>query len=228
MKVACIIPSRGRPAQLRRCIDLFFETTQEHDVECLAIIDGDVEPYYQALTDSAAMLLDGNDAVFNPKQVGAVASWNIGLKALAYANAFIPGADDLIWHPGWLDAALAALQTLPGGQGMVGFNDLDRTDHMATHFLVTRQCIIEVMGGVLAIPAYHHYWTDPEMNVRAKIEGCYVWCEESVVEHRSSMNGKAPEDDTYRLARKYFKADEETFNRRQAAGFPNDFEPVLR
>lgn len=221
MKVACIIPSRGRPAQLRRCVDQFFDTAHGHNIACLAVLDGDVDESFMALNDSLARL------AFNETPIGAVAGWNIGLKLMHDADAFIPGADDLVWHPGWLDAALEALQILPNHQGLVGFNDLDRTDQMATHFMITRQCIIDVMGGVLAIPAYHHYWTDPEMNARAMLASCYIWCKEAVVEHRSAMNGKAAEDDTYRHASQWFKEDEATFNRRRALGYPDDFEPVI-
>jgi GT2 family glycosyltransferase len=222
MNIACIIPSRNRPIQLRRCIDRFFGTTQAHDVECVAVLDEGADERHKILWGSRAML------VYNKSIMGAVASWNIGAASVPEANAFVLGADDLVWGDGWLDAALSSLETLPGKQGMVGFNDLDRTDGMATHFLLTRGCALEVMGGVVAIPAYHHYWTDPEMNERAVRAGCYVWAAGAFVEHRSSMNGKAPMDTTYQEAARWFKQDEETFNLRKAMGFPNDFEPVLR
>jgi GT2 family glycosyltransferase len=222
MNIVCVIPSRNRPVQLRRCIDRFFATTEAHDVGCVAVLDGDVDDRYKVLWSSRAML------VYNKVHLGAVASWNAGAQVVPEADAFVVGADDLVWGEGWLDAALAALETLPGKQGMVGFNDLDRTDKMATHFLLTRRCAVDVMGGVIAIPAYHHYWTDPEMNARAVKAGCYAWCAEAFVEHRSHMNGKSPSDDTYQEAARWFRQDEETFIRRIAMGFPNDFEPVLR
>jgi GT2 family glycosyltransferase len=222
MNITCIIPSLNRPIQLRRCIDGFFATTLKHNAECVAVLDGEVDDRFKVLWGSRAML------VYNRAILGAVASWNIGAKSVPETDAFVVGADDLIWGDGWLDVAVDALETLPGKQGMVGFNDLDRNDKMATHFLLTRQCAIEVMGGVLAIPAYHHYWSDPEMNARATRVGCYIWCAEAFVEHRSFMNGKALTDNTYQEAARWFKQDEETFNRRKAMGFPNDFEPVLR
>jgi GT2 family glycosyltransferase len=222
MNITCIIPSLNRPIQLRRCIDGFFATTSNHNAECVAVLDGEVDDRFKVLWGSRAML------VYNRAILGAIASWNIGAKSVPETDIFIAGADDLIWGDGWLDAAFAALEALPGKQGMVGFNDLDRSDKMATHFLLTRQCAIEVMGGVLAIPAYHHYWSDPEMNARATRAGCYTWCAEAFVEHRSFMNDKALIDDTYQEAARWFKQDEETFNRRKAMGFPNDFEPVLR
>lgn len=220
MKVSCIIPTRLRAAQARRCVDEFFATTAEHEVECIVVADHDLDTV-KAMAGSPALVLD------NEMRRGAIRSWNVGLMA-ATGDAFVFGADDLYWKAGWLDAALAALKTLPGESGMVGLNCLDRDDDVATHFLITRQCVVEVMGGVLAVPHYHHYWSDPEMVERAKQAGCYVFEPRAIVEHKSHMAGKAGNDMTYAEALRWFPKDEVIYNQRKEAGFPNDYKAVIR
>lgn len=220
MKVSCIIPTRLRPAQARHCVDAFFATTAGHDVECIVVADSD-----QATVDA----MEGSPAIviMNKKRRGAIRSWNIGAMA-ATGDAFVFGADDLYWRAGWLDATLAALKMLPNEQGVVGLNCLDRDDDVATHYLITRRAAIDVLGGVLAIPHYHHYWSDPEVTERAKRAGCYVMAATAIVEHRSHMVGRAPNDMTYAEALRWFPKDEEIYNKRLAAGFPSDYEPVIK
>lgn len=219
-RVSCVIPTRLRAAQARRCVDSFFTTTQGRDVECIVVVDNDPATV-EAMKGSPAIILD------NEMRRGAIRSWNIGLKAVS-GDVIVRGADDLYWKWGWLDAALAALKTLLGESGMVGLNCLDRDDDIASHFLITRKCIVELMGGVLAVPHYHHYWSDPEMVERAKRADCYVLAPEAIVEHRSHMAGKAPNDMTYAEALRWFHKDAAIYDERLAAGFPNDYEAVIR
>lgn len=111
------------------------------------------------------------------------------------------GADDLAFHPGWFDAAVAKMTDRIG---VVGTNDLSnprvmRGDH-ATHFLVARW-YVELgtidQPGQLMHDGYLHEFVDDELVGTAKSRGAWAFAEDSIVEHLHPMAGKAPMDTLY-------------------------------
>jgi hypothetical protein len=221
--ISLITPTRFRIPQLLRYLKSFEETTRGFATESIIIADGDFETIDTAKATGSTIL-------YRPIRQGAINCWNDGLR-IAQGDVLIFGANDLIFHAGWLEEALNVLSTLTNKSGMVGFNDLSdwgKKNKLATHFLITRQCIIDVMGGCLAIPAYEHYFTDPEMNLRAQRAGCWAMADKAIVEHLSHYNGKAPDDECYAAARDSFARDQALYNKRKAAGFPNDFAAVIK
>lgn len=46
---------------------------------------------------------------------------------------------------------------------------------------------------------YFHFYCDNEMDLRARAEGRYVYCPEAPMEHRHLLNGKAEDDEGYRV-----------------------------
>ncbi len=220
MKVSIITPSTRRPEQLRACIERLIETTQEHDVEIICVID-DCPDSLKALEGLPIIVIS------NPKHQGAGACWNQGSR-IATGGAFVLGADDVIYHDGWLDAALAALDKL-GGSGMVGLNDLHVPEHaFATHHLMTRDFVIKYMGGCFVIPVYGHQFIDLEATARARRASKYIWARDAIVEHRHPAHKMAPNDFVYRLGGSHFARDRKTYQARLAAGWPDDFEPILK
>jgi GT2 family glycosyltransferase len=226
MKISLITPSRGRAAQLERYLDSFWTTAlraRPVELESIVVLDGDREGVEVAVRSNSTVL-------FSPDQRGAVRRWNEGLALAPNSDAYILGADDLIWHPDWLNATLDALALLPNQSGMVGFNDLtqwQKKNQLASHWLITRRCLHEVMGGVMAIPSYYHYWFDPEMNERAQIAGCWVIATNAVVEHRNCFSGGASPDATYQSSATYFEQDQLTYQWRKANNYPLDWTPIV-
>ena len=223
MKISVIIPSMHRPEQLKACVRRLVETTQGHDVECVVVVDdGDVDTLAAALVVTPLVL-------FNHTRFGPMKSWNRGL-GMSRGDAIVLVGDDVYWRNGWLAAALKALDTLPNKSGMVGFNDLYRApqDGHCVHFLLTRNCIRTVMGGVLCYECYETQYTDNETNERAKRAGCFVYAPDAIVEHLHWRVNKAQKDSVYQIGELGFRHDFAMFKRRQAAGFKNDFEPVIR
>ena len=92
---------------------------------------------------------------------------------------------------------------------------------------MTRDYIEKYNGGVLVCPAYLHNFVDVEATIRAKNAGRYHYAVDAIVEHRHYLWGKAEKDATYKLSEGTFLPDQETFKKRAAAGFPDDFEPIL-
>jgi hypothetical protein len=215
LKVSIILPTHGRKEQAVKCLDQLFETVQGRDVEVIVVSDDTL------IEDSRVKM------IVTDNTHGAIANWNAGL-AHATGDAIVLGADDLWFHEGWLEAALRGLLGMPEHSGMVGLNDM-ATDgtRFATHYLMTRDYIERFNGGVLAIPKYQHNFIDVEATARAMKAGRYHYAEDSLVEHRHYLWGKAEKDATYQRTAGTFKPDQETFLQREAAGFPNDFEPVL-
>jgi len=123
------------------------------------------------------------------------------------------GADDLSFHPGWFDAALAPMNATVG---VVGTNDLGpwRPDspsrdavaagEHATHCLVARW--YTSLGliddppheptGVLN-PAYPHEFVDDEFTGTARHRDAWAYAVDSHVEHLHPRFGKAPNDASY-------------------------------
>ena len=116
------------------------------------------------------------------------------------------GADDLLFHPGWYEAAIAKMT---GRVGVVGVNDLCnprvmRGDH-ATHMLVSRD-YVERYGtidepGKLFCEQYWHEMVDDEAVQTAKFRRSWAFAPDSHVEHLHPMHpvaGRgAPMDSLY-------------------------------
>jgi len=130
------------------------------------------------------------------------------------------GADDLRFHPGWLESAESKLAE---GAQVVGTNDLGNArvmsgDH-ATHMLVTRAYVdehgtIDEPGKVLH-EGYPHEWVDDEMVATAKMRGVWAHATGSIVEHLHPNWGKAPMDPLYAAQRLRMAQGRLVFERRR-------------
>ena len=100
-------------------------------------------------------------------------------------------ADDLRFHPGWLEAVEACAAERPDA-GVIGTNDLANPQVMrgrhSTHPVVRRSYVKEI-GGVVGRPGivyceeYDHQFVDNELYATAVARGAYVHCYEARVEH---------------------------------------------
>ena len=222
MKISVVIPSKGRPDQLAAGVKRLFETTRGHDVEAVIVCDEDET---RGLVEDT--LAGTGQVIWVVESLKVIPAFNAGL-AVSTGDAVVLGADDLWWGDGWLDAALAALGTLDDLGGLVGLNDgAPIARDYATHYLMTRRYIAWNNGGVLACPHYEHTYIDPEACARAMRAGRYVYAADAVVEHRHWLWGKAAKDPTYAEADGTFERDRATYERRFAAGFPDDYAPVI-
>src|SRR5690606_17291779 len=116
------------------------------------------------------------------------------------------GADDIRFHPGWLDP-LPALHEL--GYGVVGTNDLGNPrvwcGQHATHFFVRRAYarrfgVVDQPDAILH-EGYRHSCADDECVQTAIARGAFAPCPTSIVEHLHPFWGKADDDDVYRRGR---------------------------
>lgn len=218
--VSILFPTTGRPDRAEACLKRLRETTPHHQVEIVAAVDADTEtpqrigPYVQTL-------------IYSPTYRGCSQAWNDCLRE-ATGDPIVFAADDLVWNNGWLEAALLKLAELPDGWGMVGFNDGHWPgDQLATHYLMSRRFIVEVLGGVVAWDWYRHSFNDLEVNERAKRAGRYLWAENAHVHHHHWTYGDRPQDPTDTRTLGEHAQAQYVYNQRQAAGFPTDYPPVI-
>lgn len=219
MKTSIIVPTLCRPAQLRRTVERLLQTVNGLDTEIIVV----AEVNEQAIRAMAGLPVR---TAFHADWRGSVANWNIGA-AMATGDVLVTGADDLWWGDGWLAKALAYMET--AGTCYCGLNDLqwDGRNHDPTHWIITRQGVIEHCGGCLMPPCYKTTYADNEVAARIRRAGQYAWCEGACAEHRHFSAGKSPVDKCYRTMIRFYHEDQIVYRRRQAAGWPDDFPPVV-
>lgn len=131
------------------------------------------------------------------------------------------GADDVAFHDGWLEAALAA--TVPRRMGVIGTNDLGNRRVIAgrhsTHSLISRDYIDQ--AGTIDEPGkalhegYWHEYTDDECVQTAKRRRCFASVHDSVVEHLHPNWGKASTDSLYERQAERMRYGARVFYRRR-------------
>ena len=155
-------------------------------------------------------LCGGNELIL----VDGGGSWGERINTLFFSTrspyVFL-GADDVIFHDGWLDAALETMQDV---DGVVAVNDLHNPN--GTLALVSRRYIEEESGcidveGVVIYPGYFHNYSETELFETAKSRGRFAYCEESVVEHLHPDAGKAEKDEIYQLGMAHLVEDQDLF-----------------
>jgi hypothetical protein len=212
MRIAVLIPTLGRPERIGPVVDNVVETSDGHDVNVYFVCEaGDVESVLAVAKHPTARL------VINVRSASYAGAINSALHKTGEPFLFV-GADDLRFHPGWVDP----LVSLAESHGVVGTNDLGNPEvaagEHATHFLVRRDyavtgCVDE--PGVMLHEGYSHNWCDREFVGTAKHRGQFAPCLESLVEHVHWAWGKASLDPTYDKGRAGEPADRGTYTARQ-------------
>lgn len=186
--VAILIPVLDRPHRLAPLLANIAQATPEPHRIVFAASD---QPTIDELDRlGAEYLQDEGD------------SWPNRINRLFHATTepyVFLGADDVIFYPGWLTAALEAMQEV---DGVVAVADMYNPD--GTLALVSRNYINEHSGcidipNVVIYPGYRHNYSDTELFSVAKSRGRHRYCPEAIVEHLHPLAGKAHMDTTYAI-----------------------------
>lgn len=216
--ISIILPTRGRPEILRRCLESLVATAPS--VQIVAVVDAGDNETLAVLRD-----FDGSLPISSiESKAGATASekWNLGA-GWTPANTLVFAADDLVFHPEWIEKTTKALKAFPDGSALVGFDELARSPH-PLHFAVTRKLLDEINGGLLVVPHYRSWYMDTELCDKARAWGRYIANCGAVVEHKHPMHGTAPIDDLHRsgfLLNQH--RDRFIYENRKRAGYPTDW-----
>lgn len=129
------------------------------------------------------------------------------------------GADDLNFHPGWIEEALRVANE--SNACVVGTNDLGNARVMqglsSTHSLVDLdylKCGTIDEPDKLLHEGYDHNFVDDELVATAKHRGVYAQAENAHVEHLHPNWGKGDDDRTYQKGVERFQADHALFVQR--------------
>jgi glycosyltransferase involved in cell wall biosynthesis len=230
--VSVILPTSSRPERVEACVRQILNTLaySRFPLEIICCVDAD-HASLEALIRLAKE--DGRVKVlWNGTLQGPAKAWNSGAR-VAQGEYFVLAADDLWFTDGWLTAALTAMAVLPEGKGLVGLydghppRDQLTPDSWCTHWIAHRQFLVDYMGGVMAFEAYRYGYNDTEAWFRATRAGRYVLCADAYVRHDHYDYGERPKDALDEYNRSFLTQATEVFHRRQAEGFPDDFEPVI-
>lgn len=133
---------------------------------------------------------------------------NLGYRQTSEPYLFL-GAEDVLFHSGWLSAALAVCD-----ENVVIVNDLHNPH--GTMALVARSYadLGTIDGPGILHEGYRHNYVDGELFATARLRGRLVECPESVVEHLHPAAGKGEDDWVYKIGRAAWDDDTALFNRR--------------
>lgn len=209
--VAVLVPMLGRAPLVARLRESIVST-------CDARIVWLVTPSDSVIATVESL---GDDVISVPrKPAGDYArKINTGYRATTEPLLML-AAIDVVFRPGWLEAAVAELRP---GIGVVGTNDLGSPRVMAgehaTHSLVTREYAdrfgtIDRPGEILH-EGYPHEWVDDELVGTAKKRGAWAFAHGSHVEHLHPNWGKAPTDLLYAQQRQRMRKGANLYVRRR-------------
>lgn len=127
--------------------------------------------------------------------------------------------DDTLPEPGFLDAAVKAMETLPDGWGVVGLNTQDPGGSNNRAHWMAHKKMLSYMGGAFFPLCYQHCYCDEELKDIAQELDRWVFAEDSKIIHDHPVNDTAEYDEYYEKAYtdKNLKNDFTTYHRRRIA-----------
>lgn len=213
--ISVIIPTINRPEMVLNCVLSLYASSNK--VNAIVVID-ESEKTLELLKQTPAKI------GFNATRKGAIECWNIGLKE-AKDDFIVFAGDDLLWRPGWVEAALYCHATQLKGYGMVGLNDEHNPEPWCTHYMADRKFIKEVFGGRIAFPIFQFGYNDTAAIALAKRN--YMWCGEARVPHQHPANGRRVADEVDALHGEHWVHDADAYNAWAARGRKIEWEPVI-
>ncbi len=212
MKIAAILPCRGRAEQTVRNVRRLLATAGAVDWR-LICIGGDAE----------------QDVLLACSAAGAKVRHILGRGRLTYWQALDEEtelcdapllcnlANDLLPGQHWLQRAYSAYAaTFGDGPGMVGLNDGHHETGHSCHFLISRS-LLAMYGGWPTW--YDHAFGDTELCQRAIADGLYVKAPYATLYHDHVYFG-GTDDEVYQEGRAHAERDQALYEDRRRRGWP--------
>jgi hypothetical protein len=188
-EVAVVVPVVGRPHNAEPFMASLRATEPERAM-AYALCEHDDPASQQAWRAAGAIVIADDEARSYAEKA------NVALGRTEEPWLLLVG-DDVKFHPGWLDNALAKRPAK-----VIGTNDLQIAHAgRAPHALIARDYIMEVGSGwdgpgVVSFP-YAHWYVDDEIATAAQQREVWAYAPESVIEHLHHSNRKSQDDDVY-------------------------------
>lgn len=192
-------------------------TTGAREVTPIVIADADDADSLSAWSAAGALVLVLPDA---PGTFARKANYGYRMSRAPWL-LFV--GDDVVFHPGWLDAALAVAGATSAQ--VIGTNDLGservRAGEHATHLLVSREYVDTVGAswdgpGVAFHEGFRHQYLDNEAIDVARSRGTWAFAADSVIEHLHPAFGKGENDPVYEIGNAAGPADLVVYQERRA------------
>lgn len=218
-----IVPSRGRPANIRALIDVW-ERTRSY-AQLLVVIDDDDEflDQYEMVMETAP---DWVSLEITPrKRLGPTLSEYAVKNAPLYDIIGFMGDDHRPRTPHW-DRRFAVAIAQVGGVGVAYGNDLIQGANLPTAVWMS-SCIVETMGYMVP-PGMTHLFCDDAWKAWGEGLGRLVYLHDVTIEHVHPVAQKAEWDPTYVECNsgEVWGADEETFRAYMATTFQSDIDKI--
>lgn len=191
-----IVPTRGRPGNIRRALQAWDHTQAWADADILLAIDADdptVGGYREIGVEWAASgqvwLMEFPEWAHMVAKLNAAAADVLG----EYTAVAFMGDDHVPRTVGWAHAYLDTLAEL--GTGVVFGDDLHRGAELCSQWAMTAD-IVRALGRMIPADVEHLYSDTSVMDV-AREAGCLRYLPDVVVEHVHYIVGKATQDAGY-------------------------------
>jgi hypothetical protein len=208
-----LIPSLGRPSVLADLIENIEQVTPTDAYTIWFVLDReDTESMVAVSGRDVEVVLHGGTY---PVKI------NAGYR-VSSGDLVLPTADDVVFHAGWLEAALNALSD--STVQVLGTDDLSPATANRDHATmpITRRSYIEDPGaawgetGTIFHEGYRHNFVETETWQLALHRGVIGWATDCVIEHLHPAWGKREADETDRKGNlQGWEQDEALFRRRQ-------------
>ncbi len=191
--ISIILPTRGRPHNLRRLHRSAIETAS-NQIEFSVYADDDCE--------SADVARDLGMIVTAGPHIVLSEMWNVAQR-VANGNIFMLCGDDIVFRTsGWDMMVMAEFDKVPDKILLVHGDDLSGNSHNgSTHGFVHRAWV-DAVGFVP--PFFHCDYVDAWQNCLADALGRRVFLPNMITEHLHPSFGKAELDNTYRAGRERY------------------------
>ncbi len=210
--VSILIPQRGRPAYIKKCLELILKNTCYPNYEVILICDRDDLASAASIPEHKKIKVVTDPCPVRQMYVGKI---NYGFR-ISKASYVIYLANDIEVKRNWLSEAMKTIKEKSPDDigGLVTFNDGLYKGTLAPHGLISRKFVEEFLGGYILHPAYKHYWSDRELTKIAQKSNRFFYADKSFIVHNRVY------DDLQSEGQKSGDEDGKVFHLHQKAGFP--------
>lgn len=220
-KLLIKFPTRARAEKFLAVLEYYFEMITNNNTRFLITLDNDdeqmLDPAVQAKLDTFPFVT----YIFG-KPEGKIGAVNRDLKDhYKKFDVILLASDDMIpMEVGFDDIILSDMNKyFPDGDGVLHYNDGVQGNKLNTLVVVDKKYYERFY--YLYHPDYKSLWSDNEFMLVSQKLKRVQYIDRVIIQHQHpDVDARIETDDLYKLNNKFWDADESTFKRRKAAGFP--------
>lgn len=209
VEIAVIVPVIERPQAAEPFMESWANTTNGHSRVFPVVHD---KPTWFAWDEQMEEVGCDNFPLVGCQGTTYAAKVNYAYEMTAEQPWLLLVGDDVRFHEGWEEAALAAM----GHGGVISTNDGHRDDlHLLAVHPIFQRAYLDTLGatvdgpGTLAHEGYHHAYVDQEWSYVARKRGMLHYAPDCLIEHLHPLWGKGEVDHIYELGNAHNEEDRE-------------------